>query len=128
MTPKDIPDEVLRFIADQIDTVPHMEALLLLWESAPKPWTEEELAARLYVDVDTARRILHDFSRRKFAVSTGSPQSTYAYDPANDSASLLPLVAVTYRRDLVQVARFIHSKGSQAMREFSRAFKFKDER
>lgn len=126
--PEDIPEEVLRFVRDHIDTVPHMEALLLLWESAPKAWTEAELAARLYVDADTAKRIVHDFARRKL-VLPGDPASRgYVYHPANEYAGLLPQVAENYRRHLIPLARFIHSKGSPAMREFARAFKFKDER
>ena len=126
MTPEDLPDDVLRFIREQVDTVPHLEALLLLWESAPTSWAPEELAARLYVDVATAQRIVGDFARRKVLIRSGQG---HAYDPANEHAALLPRVAQTYRRQLVQVTRFIHSKGSPAMQEFARAFKFKqDER
>ena len=42
----EIPARVLQFLAERIDTVPQLEALLLLWESPQRQWTEEELAAR----------------------------------------------------------------------------------
>lgn len=126
MTSDDLPEDVLRFIREQVDTVPHLEALLLLWESAPRVWRPDELAARLYIDVDTTKRILSDFARRKMLVASAQG---HAYDTSNEHHALLPRVAETYRRQLVQVARFIHAKGSAAMQEFARAFKFKqDER
>lgn len=37
-----------RFLLDQIDTVPHLEALLLLWKSRPKVWSADEMASALY--------------------------------------------------------------------------------
>jgi hypothetical protein len=122
MVPEEIPDEVQRFIRDHIDTVPHLEALLLMWESGPRAWTAEELAARLYVGIDTARRIQSDLARRQFLSSEASSE---AYDPANEHDALLPLIARTYRRHLVPMARFIHTKGSTPMQEFSKAFRFK---
>jgi hypothetical protein len=102
--------------------VPHLEALMLLLESAPKQWTAEELAARLYVDVEAAKRIVSDFTRYKLVVASGAG---HAYVAQNEQAAIVPLVAQTYRRQLVQVTRFIHSKGSPAMQEFARAFRFK---
>ena len=38
-----------RFIHEHIDSVPHLEALILLWNSRPVGWTCDELASRLYV-------------------------------------------------------------------------------
>jgi len=42
-------EEVYRFILNQIDSVPQMEALVLVWESRPKKWEESEIVERLYV-------------------------------------------------------------------------------
>lgn len=122
MTPTEIPQPVLRFIREQIDTVPHLEGLLLVWQSAPKRWTTDELASRLYVNAETARRIVGDLARRHLIVVEGG---AFIYDTGNEYAALLPEVAATYRRELVQVTRFIHAKGSAAMQEFARAFKLK---
>jgi hypothetical protein len=122
MTPDSISPAVLRFIRERIDTVPHLEALLLVWESAPKTWTTEELTSRLYVSPDTGRRIVADLARHKLIAID---QGTFTYDPTNEDDALLPEVVSSYRRHLVQVARFIHSKGSTPMQEFARAFKLK---
>ena len=45
----EIPADVLRFIAERIDTVPQLEALLLVWENQPRAWECEQIAARIYV-------------------------------------------------------------------------------
>jgi hypothetical protein len=118
----DISSDVLRFVREHIDTVPHLEALLLIWESAPKTWTADELSKRLYVDPETGRRIIGDLARRKLVAADGA---TVSYNAVHEFDSLLPELARTYRRQLVQITRFIHAKGSSAMQEFARAFKLK---
>src|SRR5690242_14919188 len=42
------------FILEKIDSVSHLEALLLLWNSRPKQWSPDEIASRLYVDTKIA--------------------------------------------------------------------------
>jgi hypothetical protein len=129
MQPGDIPEDVQRFIVDKIDTVPHLEALLLLWESRPKGWTEEEIAVRVYVPVERARAILQDLVRLRLAVAHNASTDVYRYDPAwDESSQTMPRVAETYGRQLVRVATLIHSKASSAVREFARAFQFKNEK
>jgi len=56
MTTPEIPARVLQFLAERIDTVPQLEALLLLWENPQRQWSEEELAARIYVTDKSRRR------------------------------------------------------------------------
>jgi predicted ArsR family transcriptional regulator len=57
-----------QFILDKIDSVPHLEALLLLWNSRPAEWSAEELAKRLYVDRSLARKLLEDLTREEIVV------------------------------------------------------------
>jgi predicted ArsR family transcriptional regulator len=128
MNDAELPADVLRFIEQHIDTVPHMEALLLLWKTAPQTWTDTALAARIYVDVATARRILVDLERRQLVVLSTAENGGYCYEPEAQKDSLMTNVAQTYGRKLVAVARIIHSKGSPAMREFARAFQLKGDK
>jgi hypothetical protein len=120
--------EVLRFLADRIDSVPHLEALLLLWENPERHWSEDEIAQRVYVGNDTARRLLEDLTRRRLIREhPGSSGNRYAYDPAWDpSGELMAAIADAYRRHLVTVANLIHAKASPSVQEFARAFKLKD--
>lgn len=110
--------------------MPHLEALLLLYEQAAEHWTVERAAARLYVPPERAQQILADLEQRRLARRL--PKATppeYAYDAAWDtSGQLMAKVAMTYRRNLAAVAAFIHSRASPAVREFARAFELKKDR
>src|SRR5688572_27634042 len=105
-----ISDEVLDFIARRIDSVPHLEALLLFWENPGSVWTSTEIAARVYVSRDTARAILQDLARHGFIADTEASDVSYRYQQGWDEAQVLPRVADAYRRHLVQVAELIHAK------------------
>jgi hypothetical protein len=124
----DIPEPVLHFIAEKIDTVPQLEALLLMWGDPSRAWQCEELAARIYVRQEICSEILQTLQRRELIAGEGSPP-TYRYNPAWDAkGELMTQLAETYRRHLVQVATFIHSRGPSSVREFARAFDFKKDR
>jgi hypothetical protein len=121
----DPEDDVLSFIFENIDTVPHLEALLLIWQSGTESWSAERLAARIYVSVHQAKAILEDLSRRDF-VSQDTPEGSYRFTSEWDTQrQLMPRLAKTYSRNLIGVTRMIHSKGSASVREFARAFQIK---
>lgn len=112
--------EVDRFILDEIDTVPHLEALLLLWNSRPKQWSIDELAASLYLPQDGARQVIEDLQQRSLILRASAGA---AYSPDNPYNHLFEEIDRTWRRELVRVSNMIHSKASPAVREFARAFR-----
>jgi hypothetical protein len=127
MTAGAIDPAVEQFLLDSIDTVPHLEALLLLFQSPTTVWTVVELAARIYVNEKQAGAILEDLTRRSLIVRSEQAPTTYQYIPRSpEQAALLGLVAHTYRTQLVQLTRFIHSNASASVRDFARAFRLKD--
>jgi hypothetical protein len=131
MTLPDIPHAVLQFISAKIDTVPQLEALLLLWENQGRPWTVDEVAARIYVPPEAAGVILHHLQQHRLVSLQAVPPAAVSYEYHggwDPSATLMTEVAATYRRHLIPVATFIHSKAPSAVREFARAFDFKKER
>jgi len=114
--------EVDRFILDEIDSVPHIEALLILWNNRPKACIVDELAGLLYLPEDRTRQILEDLRQRSLVVSGESGDS---YNPAYPRDHLLADVDRIWRRELVRVSNLIHSKAPPAVREFARAFRFR---
>ena len=129
MAQPDIDDDVRRFILDEIDTVSHLEALLLIWESAPATWTVDVVASRTYVGTETAAGILADLQRRGFVTTDEDEQRAWRYnDSDGPHAQLLPRVAATYRRHLILVAKMIHDRGPASVLEFARAFHVRKER
>lgn len=121
-----LPEDVLRFIGDRIDSVPHLEALLLLWEDPARRWTIAEIAARVYVSEDIARAVLQDLAQRRLIRAETQTSTRYVYDPAwDEAAQLMPRVAATYRHHLIRIAKIIHAKASPGVQEFARAFQLK---
>jgi predicted transcriptional regulator len=118
--------EVDEFILDQIDTVPHLEALLLLWNSRPKQWTVEEMADALYVPSGVARNILQGLTRRGLLARQGA-SDLYGYESGKRDG-LIQAVDAAYRRNLIRISRMIHSKAAPGIREFAQAFRFTKDR
>lgn len=118
-----------QFVVDEIDSVPHLEALLLLWSRRPKGWSPKEIAETLYVESGVAERILKDLSQRSLAVGTPGVSELFFYDSTSEERNRLVLALDgVYRQDLVRISTIIHSKASPASREFDKAFRFTKER
>jgi hypothetical protein len=128
MDAPDIPERVLQFLTEKIDSVPQLEALLLMWEDPQRLWSEDELAARIYVSKPVAAVVLQALQRHQL-ILVEQPTAQYRYNPQWDpTGEVIPEVAASYRRHLVPLATFIHSRASAAVREFARAFDFKKDR
>jgi hypothetical protein len=117
------------FIQENIDSVPHLEALVLLWNSRPVGWTCEELASRLYIPDEKVIELLRDLVRLQLISESTTVPSKYSYFPrSEDQNEMMHQVDAAYRRDLVRISTMIHSKSSSPVREFARAFRFKKDR
>ena len=122
-----IDPTVEQFLLNSIDTVPHLEALLLIFQSPATVWTVADLAARIYVNEKQANGILEDLTRRALIARVDQNPITYQYlDKPQAETELLQKVAHCYRTQLVQLTRFIHSNASSSVRDFARAFRLKD--
>jgi hypothetical protein len=105
------PCEVDRFLLGYIESVPHLEALLLLVSAAPKPWTPEEVAGHLYLDPGVAHSILEDLARRNLIVRSRRDPMVYLYQSGDRQRDeLMAVVNATYRAEMVRVATLIHTK------------------
>lgn len=118
--------EVDRFLLERIETVPHLEALLLLWHSRPKAWSASAIADALYVPEDSARAILDDLVRQNLIMAGSAGDFFYESEAGRDR--LVAAVDLAYRHELIRITRLIHSKPSAAIREFARAFRLRRER
>ncbi len=130
MTDENQADQAVhQFVYEQIDSVPHLEALLLLWNSRPQPWLVENLAKRLYVDVSVARTLLRDLARRQLVVAVADTPDSFCYESASvEKDQLIAAVDLTYRREVVRISTLIHTKPSSSVQEFARAFRFTKKR
>ena len=126
MVPDTAPEDVLQFIAQHVDSVPHLETLLLLWETAPRTWTAAEISHRVYLPTDRTERVLQDLAVRRW-VKPGE-SGGMAFDPVTPDAAMIARLAELYRNNLVRVAETIHRKAPPAVLDFARAFHLRKDR
>ena len=121
--------DVIRFIYERIDSVPNLEALLLIRSSKPQNWSADELAQRLYIDHNVALNLLQDLSRKNLIAKTAKAPERYFYAPASPEIdTLIEAVHAKYRAETVMVSNMIHRKASLAVRDFADAFRFTKEK
>ena len=118
-----------RFIHENIDSVPQLEALILFWNSRPVGWTCEEMASRLYVPPEQVSALIRDLVRLHLVQEHPGAVVRYSYLPRSEEQNqMMSLVDDAYRRELVRISTMLHSKASSPVREFARAFRFRKER
>lgn len=118
-----------KFIEEHIDSVPHLESLILLWNSRPVKWTEEELGSRLYISQQQVEAVLRDLARLQIVLATPGNPARYSYFPKSaEQDELMHRIDHAYRSDLVRISNLIHSKASSPVREFAKAFRIKKDR
>jgi predicted ArsR family transcriptional regulator len=114
------------FIIQHIDSVPHLEALLLLFNSRPQRWSTDEMAKSLYVRNEAALKILENLQQRNLIAARPEGLDVFFYRPDDPAGNaLLEAVDAIYRKEVVRISSLIHSKGSASVRDFARAFRFK---
>jgi len=129
MTPRtgNLSPVVRQFIIDRIDSVPVLEALIMMSHDR-RAWTAGEIAARTYVPHDKALEILASLQGRGL-IAAGETADTFVFAPASeDELALVRTVAQEYRANLIPIAKLIHDKAPSAVQEFARAFDLKKDR
>jgi hypothetical protein len=121
-----IPDETRRFIVEYIDSVPALEALLLMRRNPEREWTVATLATELYSEPRRIGPILAELFGRGLCRSREEGETRYsALPPTSALARSLDQLADVYAHHLVAVANLIHSKPRPSVRGFSDAFRLR---
>lgn len=123
--PADLPPDVVGLVLKYADSVPHLEALQLVWEGDEKTWTADAVAARLYIEDRAAAAILRDLHRKGLLVAR---DETYSKPDDAAARGIVVKLVQAYRTNLSAVARLIHSRAPASVREFARAFRIKDDK
>jgi DNA-binding IclR family transcriptional regulator len=121
----EIPEPVRRFIVEAVDSVPELEALLLLRAHADRTWSVEDAGARLYVSPTMASHLLNALAARGLLERDGE---RYRYGPARPELDhVVGDLAATYATKLIAVTRLIHAKPAASVRQFADAFRLRKE-
>ncbi len=112
--------EVDRFVIEEIESVSHLESLLIFWNSRPRQWSVIEMARELYLSEDLTEPILRDLARRQLVLVHSD---RYCYNPEHPKSDIIATLDSIYRREVVRISTMIHSKPSASVRAFAQAFK-----
>jgi hypothetical protein len=123
---EEFPAEVKQFIAQHVESLAQLEALLILRQNSEQHWRSPELAQRLYITPDMCEAILADLERRGFAAR--SPDGAYFYQPRDRGADqLIGDLATIYQQRRVAVITEIYSKPVTKVQTFADAFRLRRE-
>jgi hypothetical protein len=130
MNSEAIPTEIKRFILTSIDSVPHLEAILLFRRHLQEEWDAKALAQRLYIPEKKAAEILAELNGGGFiAVRQDGPLLLYHYQPRSaELKELIDQLADIYVKHLVEVTNLIHFKINKQAQQLGDAFKWQKEK
>ncbi|HJR76377.1 MAG TPA: hypothetical protein VJ805_05360 [Nitrospiraceae bacterium] len=126
MAPYVIPEDVRRFLLKRIDSIAHLEALLLLRENADTDWSVAGVAARLYLEPQEVVSLLSRLCDDGYAITTEGAVRQYRYRPSSaELSAIADRVAQEYAQHLVPITKLIHEKPRLRVQEFADAFKLR---
>lgn len=113
MDRENIPDDVKRFIFENIPSVSFLEALLQLRAGGALGWDRDRLAKKIYVKEEVAEVLLVNMCAAGFSELISDMPPTYRYQPRSEELrSKIDKLAFIYSRHLVGVSRFIHANSN----------------
>ncbi len=124
-----IPADIKRFILTSIDSVPHLEAILLLRQDPEIDWDAKMMAPRLYISESKAKELLEDLHTAGFAAITDMEKFFYRYKPiTNELKEMVGRLCYVYAKNLIEVSNLIHTKTGKQAQQFGDAFKWQKEK
>jgi len=120
-----IPDDIRKFILENIDSIAELEALLLLRKNPDQDWTKQSLSKRLYIEETAAARALERIMSAGLCMRV---QESYRFGPNSETKRLVVnRLADVYDRYLIPVTNFIHEKPAR-IQNFAEAFRFRKDK
>jgi len=121
-----VPESVREFIANNIDSVAELEALLLMRRDPQTGWSTTALAERLYIGEEQAGETAAKLRSLNLAAATGSDPVEFQYRPSSPELDeAVGRVAEAYSQYLIPVTNLIHEKPHSRVQQFADAFKLK---
>jgi hypothetical protein len=121
-----LPDQVRRFILRHIHTLEQLEILVLLLESAPRAFSDQEIAANLRTTADSARSRLSRLHGDGLIALTTDPSPKYVFKPRSDAlAREARALLACYRERRVAVITQIFAPPAERAMLFAEAFRIK---
>ena len=120
-----VPPDVREFILTHIESIAHLEALLLLMHQPDERWTAYGVAAHLYIDEGQAKAVLDQLCGERL-LDCRDGDYWFNGDPPG-RREIVEKLSSLYARHLIPVTNLVHAKPSGA-RAFAAAFKLRKDR
>jgi hypothetical protein len=120
-----IPADLREFILRYVDSVAHLEALLLLRANPQTAWDIAATARRLYTSEHQAEEVLGQLCAEGL-IARESDLYRYAGQSA-ETLAMIDRLAEFYSKQLIPITNLIHGK-PRRIRQFADAFKFRKDR
>lgn len=128
MTQRGIPDDVVAFLAQSIDSVEQLEVLLLLHQNPATAWTAESVARHLYREPTSVGRRLGVLRLLGLLQASDDPEPTFRYAPRSEAIdATVGRLAEAYAGRRVTVLGLLASKPMDHVRAFADAFRLRRE-
>lgn len=125
MTGEPIPADLRDFILRYIDSVAHLEALLLLRANPGTAWDVAATARRLYTSEHQAEEVLAQLCTEGL-ITRESDHYRYG-SPSSEILAMIDQLAESYAKQLIPITNLIHGK-PRRIRQFADAFKIRKDR
>ena len=122
----ELPAAVTAFLDAYIDSLEHLELLLLVMQTPQRWWDAPAVGAQLGTHPDQARRALEHLAARNLLAIRVTGDVRYQYQPGRpDLAEAARLVAATYRERRVAVLQAVTQPERRSLRDFADAFRIR---
>jgi hypothetical protein len=118
----DLPEDLRDFIIAMIDSIAHLEGLLLLMENREQVWSEQTVARRLYIPDNQAAQILTSLAEAGFLRTEAGGFRFFCQ--TRQLEDMVLRLAQAYRQRLITVTNLVHSKPSR-LHQFANAFRMR---
>lgn len=128
MSEQDVSPEVRRFLADHIESVLELEALLLLAADPARRWTAADVARELRVDAAWAGPQLSRLCDRGVLQCESGPDPVFQFAPrVPEFEQIVRELADAYITRRVTVISLIFAKPIDKLKSFADAFRIRRE-
>jgi len=125
----DFPQELRKFLADNVRSVAQLETLLLLRGGRNRGWSAAEVGSAIYMNAEMAELQLNELVNRGLLRAEHESETKFHFEPATELWDrLIGNLADLYRERRVSVITAIYSEPVDKIRTFAEAFRLRKEK
>lgn len=123
------PDDVLRFLDSNIESIDQLEILRVLAEQANDEWSANNLAQKIQAGAPATIAHLTAMQARGLLAVEVRDEAVYArYGPSTPELDKRIVAALaSYREKPVSMIKYVYARAAESLRAFADAFKLRKE-